>query len=79
MVDSFEKIPVKIFSSLEEGSRFIGKEIAHLIRDKEAKGQKAVLGLATGGSPKSLYAELIRLHRDEGLSFRNVVTFNLDE
>ncbi|HEV3414140.1 MAG TPA: glucosamine-6-phosphate deaminase [Puia sp.] len=79
MVDSFEKIPVKIFSTLEEGSQFIGKEIAQLIRDRNAKGQKTVLGLATGSSPKSLYAELVRLHRDEGLSFKNVITFNLDE
>jgi len=79
MVDSFEKIPVKIFSSLEEGSRYIGKEIADLIREKTAKGEKTVLGLATGSSPKSLYAELVRLHREEGLSFKNVVTFNLDE
>ncbi len=66
MVDSFEKIPVKIFSSLNEGSRFIGREIATLIREKDSKGQKTVLGLATGSSPKSLYAELVRLHRDEG-------------
>src|SRR5580700_2556822 len=79
MVDSFEKIPVKIFSSLEEGSRFIGKEIAELIRMKESLGEKPVLGLATGSSPKSLYAELVRLHREEQLSFKNVVTFNLDE
>ena len=79
MVDSFEKIPVRIFSSLEEGSRFIGREIAQLIREKDSKGQKTVLGLATGSSPKSLYAELVRLHHDEGLSFRNVITFNLDE
>jgi glucosamine-6-phosphate deaminase len=79
MVDSFEKIPVKIFSSLEEGSRFMGREIAQLIREKDSKGQKTVLGLATGSSPKSLYAELVRLHREEGLSFRNVITFNLDE
>jgi len=79
MVDSFEKIPVKIFGTLDEGSRHIGKEIAALIREKEARGEKAVLGLATGSSPKSLYAELIRLHREEGLSFKNVITFNLDE
>jgi glucosamine-6-phosphate deaminase len=79
MVDSFEKIPVKIFGSLEEGSRFVGKEIAKLIREKEARGEKTVLGLATGSSPKSLYTELVRLHRDENLSFRNVITFNLDE
>ena len=79
MVDSFEKIPVKIFHSLEDGSRFIGKEIATLIREKEAKGEKTVLGLATGSSPKSLYTELVRLHREEKLSFKNVITFNLDE
>jgi glucosamine-6-phosphate deaminase len=79
MVDSFEKIPVKIFSSLEEGSRFIGKEIAKMIREKEARGEKTILGLATGSSPKSLYAELVRLHREENLSFKNVITFNLDE
>ena len=79
MVDSFEKIPVKIFGSLGEGSRFIGKEIAALIREKDAKGEKTVLGLATGSSPKSLYAELVRLHREEKLSFKNVITFNLDE
>src|ERR1700749_877238 len=79
MVDSFEKIPVKIFGNLKEGSSFIGKEIATLIREKEKKGEKTVLGLATGSSPKSLYAELVRLHREEKLSFKNVVTFNLDE
>ena len=79
MVDSFEKIPVKIFSSLNEGSRHIGKEIAALIKEKSSRGEKTVLGLATGSSPKSLYAELVRLHKEEGLSFKNVITFNLDE
>ncbi len=79
MVDSFEKIPVKVFNTLDEGSRFVGMEIATLIREKNAKGEKAVLGLATGSTPKSLYAELVRLHREEGLSFKNVVSFNLDE
>ena len=79
MVDSFEKIPVKIFGSMDEGSRFIGKEIAALIREKDSQGKKTVLGLATGSSPKSLYAELVRLHKEEKLSFKNVVTFNLDE
>jgi glucosamine-6-phosphate deaminase len=79
MVDSFEKIPVKIFESLQEGSYFIPQEIAKLIRDKESKGEKCVLGLATGSSPKTLYAELVRMHRNEGLSFKNVIAFNLDE
>lgn len=79
LTDSFERIPVKIYPTLKEGSRFIAQEIARLIRDKQSRNEKCVLGLATGSSPKSLYAELIRLHREEGLSFRNVVTFNLDE
>jgi glucosamine-6-phosphate deaminase len=79
MVDSLEKIPVKIFNSLDEGSRFVGKEIANLIRERNGKKEKTVLGLATGSTPKSLYTELVRLHREEGLSFGNVVTFNLDE
>lgn len=79
MVDSFEKIPVKIFESLNDGSKFIAREMATIIREKQSRGEKCVLGLATGSSPKTLYAELIRLHREEALSFANVITFNLDE
>jgi glucosamine-6-phosphate deaminase len=79
MVDSFEKIPIKIFDSVNDGSKFMAREIASLIKVKAAKGEKCVLGLATGSSPKILYAELVRLHREEGLSFKNVIAFNLDE
>ncbi|AXY72959.1 glucosamine-6-phosphate deaminase [Paraflavitalea soli] len=79
MVDSFEKIPVNIYSDLKQGSRSVAREIADLIRSKQAKWEKCILGLATGSTPKSLYAELVRLHKDEGLSFKNVITFNLDE
>lgn len=79
MVDSFEKIPVRIFNNLKEGSLFIANEIAAVIRQKQAEGKKCVLGMATGSSPKTVYAELVRLHKTEGLSFSNVVTFNLDE
>ncbi|MBC7902447.1 MAG: glucosamine-6-phosphate deaminase, partial [Gemmatimonadaceae bacterium] len=79
MVDSLEKIPVIIYPSLKEGSVFIAQQIAEIIRAKQALNQKCVLGLATGSSPKTVYAELVRMHREEGLSFRNVVTFNLDE
>ena len=78
-VDAFEKIPVKIFTTPKEGSKFAAREIAQLIRSKAAQGQPCVLGLATGSTPISLYAELVRMHNEEGLSFRNVVTFNLDE
>jgi len=79
MVDSFEKIPVAIFPTPKDGSRYAAAEIAELIREKQKLGQKCVLGLATGSTPISLYAELVRMHREEGLSFKNVVTFNLDE
>lgn len=79
MVDSFEKIPVNIYSDLKEGSKSVAREIAQLIRSKQSKWEKCVLGMATGSTPKSLYAELVRMHREEGLSFKNVITFNLDE
>jgi glucosamine-6-phosphate deaminase len=77
--DSFEKIPVKIFPDLVKGSAAAAREIADLIIDKQKKNERCVLGLATGSTPKTLYAELVRLHKAEKLSFRNVVTFNLDE
>jgi glucosamine-6-phosphate deaminase len=79
MIDSLEKIPVKIFSNPHDGSAFVAREIAKLIREKEAAGQKCVIGLATGSSPKTLYAHLVKMHKEEGLSFKNVITFNLDQ
>ncbi|OSZ80004.1 glucosamine-6-phosphate deaminase [Chitinophagaceae bacterium IBVUCB2] len=77
--DSFEKIPVQIFPDQKEGSVSVARQIADFIRDKQKKKEKCVLGLATGSTPKSLYAELVRLHKEEKLSFKNVITFNLDE
>ena len=77
--DSFEKIPVKIFPDPKKGSVAVAGKIAELIRSKQKQNESCVLGLATGSTPKSLYAELVRLHHEEGLSFRNVITFNLDE
>lgn len=79
LVDSFEKIPVQIFENDKNASAFVAREIANLIRQKQSEGRQCVLGLATGSTPKTLYAELIKLHKNEGLSFKNVVTFNLDE
>ncbi|MBO9619552.1 MAG: glucosamine-6-phosphate deaminase [Niabella sp.] len=77
--DTLEKIDVKIYADSKEGSFAIAKKIADLIRAKQKLNQKCVLGLATGSSPKTLYAELVRMHKEEKLSFKNVVTFNLDE
>ena len=79
MVDSFEKIPVKIFPSSGKGSIYVAQEIARLIREKQSKNEPCILGMATGSTPIKLYRELVRMHREEGLSFQNVITFNLDE
>ncbi len=76
---NFEKIPISIFDSADQASKSVAHEIAELIRQKQKEGKPAVLGLATGSSPKKVYVELIRLHKDEGLSFKNVISFNLDE
>ena len=75
----FEKIDTVIFENSLEASKGVAREIAHLIETKQKENQVCVLGLATGSSPKGLYAELVRLHKEEGLSFKNVVAFNLDE
>ncbi len=79
LVDSFEKIPVEIFASAKEGSAFVAREIAEHIKQKQSENEMCVLGLATGSTPISLYAELVRLHKEENLSFKNVIAFNLDE
>lgn len=79
MVDSFEKIEVKIYPTPADGSIYAAQVIAQLIRDKAANGERVVLGMATGSTPIKMYAELVRMHREEGLSFKNVITFNLDE
>jgi len=75
----FEKLPVTVYVDQQVASKVVAQRIAALIRRKQAQGEVAVLGLATGATPVQVYAELVRLHREEGLSFRNVVTFNLDE
>ena len=79
MVDSFEKIEVKIYPTAVEGSVYAAQQIASLIKQKASKGEMVVLGMATGSTPIKMYAELVRMHREEGLSFKNVITFNLDE
>jgi len=74
-----EKVHLEIFESAKEVSKAIADEIANTIRDRASQEKNCVLGLATGSSPISIYKELIRQHREEGLSFKNVITFNLDE
>ncbi|PWB25569.1 glucosamine-6-phosphate deaminase, partial [Flavobacterium sp. HTF] len=68
-----------VFENSGEASKAVAKEIAALIKEKQKENKPCILGLATGSSPKGLYAELVRLHKEEGLSFKNVISFNLDE
>ena len=75
----FEKIHSVIFDDSRNASLVIAQEISSLIRNKQEKNKNCVLGLATGSSPISVYQELVRMHKEDGLSFKNVVTFNLDE
>jgi len=75
----YEKLPVSVYRNQQTASLKIAERIAKLIRSKQAEGQRAVLGLATGVTPIKVYQELVRLHREEGLSFKKVITFNLDE
>ncbi len=74
-----ERIPVTVHASSMQASIAVACDIADLITARAAANRHAVLGLATGSTPQAVYNELVRLHKDEGLSFRNVVTFNLDE
>ena len=76
---SFEKIHNVIFNNSIDGSKAVAREIADLITKKKNKKENCVLGLATGSSPITIYEELVKIHRNEGLSFKNVITFNLDE
>lgn len=76
---NFERIPVKIWDDSKEASLHIAQSIALAIRQKQQDGEPIVLGLATGSSPIKVYQELVRMHKEEKLSFNNVITFNLDE
>jgi len=79
LASRFEKLPVAIFQTSREASVAVAAEIATLICAKAGENAPAILGLATGSTPIGVYEELIRLHQQEGLSFKNVFTFNLDE
>ncbi len=75
----YEKLFTGVYNDAATASHDVAREIATLIKEKTEKGEKCVLGLATGSSPIGVYAELVRMHKEEGLSFKNVITFNLDE
>lgn len=75
----YEKIPTFIYQESSDASLEVAREVSNLIISKQNEGKNCVLGLATGSTQLGIYAELVRMHLEEGLSFRNVITFNLDE
>lgn len=75
----FEKIKTHIYDSAQTASLHVANQIAELIRQRQKQGKKAVLGLATGSTPIKVYDYLVRMHKEDGLSFENVITYNLDE
>jgi len=78
-MDSRERIATRIYSDHTALARAVAARIAQVILTRQSMEERPVLGLATGSTPVGVYRELVRLHREEGLSFRGVVTFNLDE
>jgi glucosamine-6-phosphate deaminase len=74
-----ERLPTTVYTDSEQASIAVAQRIAQLIKQRAAEQRPCVLGLATGSTPTRLYEELVRLHREEGLSFQDVITFNLDE
>lgn len=76
---SFEKISLKIWDNSLDASQHIAESIGLAIRQRQQEGENIVLGLATGSSPIRVYEHLIKMHKEEGLSFKNVISFNLDE
>ena len=78
-VTTVEQVPVTVYDQPGDASRAVAREIAELVTSRAADGKKTLLGLATGSTPVGVYNELIRLHKEEGVSFKTVVTFNLDE
>ncbi len=75
----FEKLPVTVYPNTDIASRKVARRITDLIQKKNQNGENAILGLATGVTPIGVYQELVRIHKEEHISFKNVITFNLDE
>lgn len=73
--NGLENCPVKIYEDFIDASKEVAARIVELIQEKES----VVLGLCAGSSPSAIYAELVRYHKESGLSFKNVTAFLIDE
>ena len=75
----YEKLPVAIFEEANSASVRVAKDIVNEMMLKQQKGDHFVLGISGGASPLPVYDELVRLHREQNVSFRNLVVFNTYE
>ena len=75
----FERINTIIHENSQEASYYVAQEIVSLVTQRQQEGKKMVLGLATGSTPIKVYEYLVQAHKEEGISFSNVISFNLDE
>jgi glucosamine-6-phosphate deaminase len=75
----YTKVPALVFPTNGQAARHVALMIESLIRQNNSAGRPTVLGLPTGSTPVGVYRELVRLHKEQGLDFSRVITFNLDE
>ena len=75
----FERINTIIHENSQEASYYVAQEIISLVTQRQKEGKKMVLGLATGSTPIKVYDYLVQAHKEQGVSFSNVISFNLDE
>ncbi len=66
----FEKLHTVNFENSHEASRLIAREICDLVKSKQEKNKSCVIGFATGSSPSIVYQEIIKIHKNESLSFK---------
>ena len=79
VIRRYEKIPTEIYANADDAVIEIAQNIVETIQKKALRGEPFVLGLAIGATTSTLYSELVRLHKEKGVSFKNVHTFNIDE
>ncbi len=75
----FERINTIIHENSQEASYYVAQEIISLVTQRQKERKKMVLGLATGSTPIKVYDYLVQAHKEQGVSFSNVISFNLDE
>ncbi|MGI6047084.1 MAG: glucosamine-6-phosphate deaminase [Petrimonas sp.] len=75
----FEKIPTNIFEKSNRAAKKVASHIVKDLRKSQAEGKQFVLGVLGGTSPIQVYEELVRMHKEDGVSFSNLIVFNIYE